>query len=82
MSARHRFSASLIVTPNSGVVGDVILKYVGDRYLNKRNTVLAPGFATVDVGIGYRCDRYEVRLDGRNVGDARDPVSESELGHA
>ena len=82
MSARHLFSAGVIVAPNSGVVGDLIVKYAGDRYLNKRNTALADGFATVDVGVGYRFDRYEVRLDGRNLGDARDPISESELGDA
>ena len=82
MSARHLFSAGAIVAPDSGVVGNVIVKYVGNRYLNKRNTALAPGFATVDIGVGYRFDRYELRLDGRNLGDARDPVSESELGDA
>jgi outer membrane receptor protein involved in Fe transport len=82
MSARHLFSAGVILAPSSGAVGDVIVKYVGDRYLNKRNTALAPGFATVDIGGGYRFDRYELRLDGRNLGDARDAVSESELGDA
>src|SRR5262245_6801595 len=82
MSARHLFSAGLIVAPSAGFVGDVIFKYAGDRYLNKRNTALAPGFATVDAGVGYRFDRYELRIDGRNLGDARDPVSESELGDA
>ena len=46
------------------------------------NTALAAGFTTVDIGVGYRVDRYEVRLDGRNLGDARDAVSESELGDA
>ncbi len=82
MSARHLFSAAVIVAPKSGFVGDLIVKYVGDRFLNKRNTALAPGFSTVDIGVGYRVDRYELRLDGRNLGDARDPISESELGDA
>jgi outer membrane receptor protein involved in Fe transport len=82
MSARHLFSAGLIVAPSSGVVGDVIVKYAGDRYLNKRNTALAPPFTTVDIGVGYRFDRWEMRIDGRNLGDRRDPISESELGDA
>ena len=82
MSARHLFSGGLIVAPSAGVVGDMIVKYVGDRFLNKRNTALAAGFATLDMGLGYRRGRYEVRLDGRNVGDQRDPISESELGDA
>ncbi|PYR63111.1 MAG: hypothetical protein DMF91_04400 [Acidobacteria bacterium] len=82
MSARHLFSAGLIVAPSTGVVGDVIVKYTGDRYLNKRNTALASPFTTVDIGVGYRLERWELRLDGRNLGDARDPISESELGDA
>jgi outer membrane receptor protein involved in Fe transport len=82
MSARHLFSAGLIVAPPSGIVADLIVKYTGDRYLNMRNTALAPAFTTVDVGVGYRLDRWELRFDGRNLGDRRDPVSESELGDA
>ena len=83
MSARHLFSAGLIVAPSrSGVVGDVIVKYAGDRYLDKRNRALASPFTTVDIGVGYRLDQWELRLDGRNLGDTRDPISESELGDA
>jgi len=32
--------------------------------------------------VGYRVDRYEFRVDGHNLMDARDAVSESELGDA
>ena len=52
MSARHLFSAGLIVAPDTGVVGSVIVKHTGDRYLNKRNTALAVPFTTLDVGRG------------------------------
>jgi outer membrane receptor protein involved in Fe transport len=82
MSARHLFTAALIVAPSSGVVGDVIVKHVGDRFLNKRNTALAGPFTTVDAGAGYRQNRWELRVDGRNLGNRRDPVSESEIGDA
>jgi outer membrane receptor protein involved in Fe transport len=82
MSARHLFTAALIVAPSSGLVGDVIVKHVGDRFLNKRNTALAEPFTTVDAGAGYRRNRWEFRLDGRNLGNRRDPVSESEIGDA
>ena len=82
MSARHLFSAGVIVAPANGFVGDVIVKYAGDRYLNKRNTALAVPFTTVDLGFGWHHERWEIRLDGRNVGDRRDPISESELGDA
>ena len=82
MSARHLFSGGVIVAPSAGLVGDVIAKYVGGRYLDKRNRALASGFATFDVGVGYRHRRYEIRVDGRNLADRRDPISESELGDA
>ena len=82
MSARHLVSAGLILAPPAGIVGSLILKTTGDRYLNKRNTALASPFTTVDAGIGYRLNRWQVRIDGHNLTDARDPVSESELGES
>ena len=80
MSANHLLSAGLILAPEKGVTVNVIAKFTGDRYLNKRNTALATGFTTLDVGAGYRFASFDLRLDGRNLTDARDPASESELG--
>jgi len=54
----------------------------GRCYLNKRNTALAPAFTTVDAGLAYRTGRAELRLDGRNLGNRRDAVAESEFGDA
>jgi outer membrane receptor protein involved in Fe transport len=56
------------------------MNYTGSRFLNKRNTALADGFATVDLSAGYRTPRWEIRVDARNISDRRDPVAESELG--
>src|SRR5207248_1708654 len=82
MSARHLASAGLSLSPGTGFIASASLSYSSDRYLNKRNTALAPGFATVDVGLGYRLRRAEFRLDARNLGNRRDAVSESEFGDA
>lgn len=82
MSARHLASGGLIYAPASGLIADVIVKYVGSRYLNKRNTALAEAFATVDLGVGYRHGRWEVRMTGSNLTNRRDAISESELGDA
>ena len=82
MSAKHLASAGLTLYPARGFTANVGLNYSGDRYLNKRNTALAEAFTTFDAGIGYRMDRFELRLDGRNLGDRRDAVSESEFGDA
>ncbi|HWP02777.1 MAG TPA: TonB-dependent receptor [Gemmatimonadaceae bacterium] len=82
MSPRHLLTAAGFLSPGQGVIGSLVIRYTGDRYLDKRNRALAEGFTTVDLGIGYRASRYEMRLDGRNLTDARDPVSESEVGDA
>ena len=82
MSARHLVSAGLSFAPESGFLASANVNYTGDRYLNKRNTALVPGYLTMDAGIGYRIRRAEFRLDGRNLGNRRDAVSESEFGDA
>jgi outer membrane receptor protein involved in Fe transport len=82
MSARHLASAGLTLAPLAGITANVGVNYTGDRYLNKRNTALVAAFTTLDAGIGYRADRAELRVDGRNLTDRRDAVSESEFGDA
>jgi len=82
MSARHLASAGFYRTPVKGILLSANVNYTGDRYLNKRNTALAPKYVTVDAGIGYRTGRFEFRVDGRNLSNRRDAVSESEFGDA
>ena len=50
--------------------------------MNMRNTAPLPGFSTFDAGVGYRAGRWEFRLDGRNLGNSRAVVAESEFGDA
>ena len=82
MSPRHLASFGLTLSPDHGFIANFGANYTGDRYLTKRNTALAEAFSTWDAGIGWRSERFEARLDGRNLGDARDAVSESEFGDA
>ena len=82
MSARHVASAGLTFVPDRGLTGNVVFNYTGDRFLDMRNNALAPAFSTIDAGIGYRTGRAEWRLDGRNLTNRRDAVSESEFGDA
>ena len=82
MSARHLVSGGLVLSPDHGITASITANYTGDRYLNKRNSALAPAFTTVDAGIGYRTNRFELRVDGQNLGDRRDAVAESEFGDA
>jgi iron complex outermembrane receptor protein len=82
MSARHLAAFGLTYAPLRGFLGGLELNYTGSRFLNKRNTALAGGFATLDFSAGYRTPRWELRVDGRNLADRREPVAESELGDA
>jgi outer membrane receptor protein involved in Fe transport len=82
MSAHNLAAASLYYLPAKGFLAGVQMNYTGSRFLNKRNTALADGFATVGASIGYRTQSWELRVDGHNLGDRRDPVAESELGES
>jgi iron complex outermembrane receptor protein len=82
MSPDNLAAVGLVYGPSKGPIGSFVLNYIGDRFLNKRNTALAKSFVTVGLGVGYRFGRNTVRLDIDNVTDRRDPVAESELGDA
>jgi iron complex outermembrane receptor protein len=80
MSAHDMGALGVIWAPKSGFTAHGEVRYTGSRYLDRRNTALAPGFTSYSAGIGWHLKNWGVRLDGENLGDARDPVSESELG--
>ncbi len=80
LSPRQLAGIGLIYSPASGWNANLIANRVGARFLDKQNTALASAYTLLDAGIGYRHDRWEVRLDARNLTDRRDPVAASELG--
>ena len=82
MSPQSLASAGLLYLPVQGWNANAIVQYVGNRYLNKRNTAPAGSYTTWSAGGGYRFGHSEIRVDGVNLNDRRDPVSESELGDA
>ena len=82
MSAKKLASAGLLLAPERGFIANVNMNYSGDRYLNKRNTALAPAFTTFDAAVGFRTGKAEFRIDGRNLTNERDAISESEFGDA
>ncbi len=82
MSARDLLAVGIQYSPVRGLNGGFGVNYTGNRYLNMRNTALAGGFATISAGLGYRTQRWELRVDGTNLNDRRDPIAESEFGDA
>ena len=82
MSPFHLIGSGITWAPPSGLNANVLVNYVGERFLNKRNTAITGAYTSWNAGVGYRRGRNELRLDGRNLGNVRPPVSESELGDA
>jgi outer membrane receptor protein involved in Fe transport len=82
LSPEHLGALGIAYAPDNGLEASVVWKHVGARYLNKSNTSTADSYDTIDAGIGFRWRAWEVRLDGYNLTDQRDPVAESELGDA
>jgi outer membrane receptor protein involved in Fe transport len=82
MSPLNIAGVGLFYVPVRGLFGNLQMIYTGSRYLDKRNRSLADGFASLEIGVGYRTPRWELVVSGRNLTDARDPVSESEQGDA
>jgi iron complex outermembrane receptor protein len=80
MSAHDLAGLELTWFPAQGFNGSVRADYVGNRFLNKRNTALADPFTLYSAALGYRFSRWDLQLVGENLSDERDPVAESELG--
>jgi iron complex outermembrane receptor protein len=82
LSPKEQAGAELVWAPDHGLVGFASWNRTGERFLNKRNTALAPAFDLFAAGLGYRFGTWELRVDGFNLTDERDPIAESELGDA
>jgi len=82
MSARSMAATEILIGKGDGWQGSARANWVGSRFLNKRNTSVAPDYITWSAGVGYRVRDVEIRLDGWNLNDQRPPVAESEMGVA
>jgi outer membrane receptor protein involved in Fe transport len=80
LSAKNLAAAGLVYSPARGLFGSAVVNYVGSRFLDEQNEILAPSYTTWSAGIGYRAGAWEIRLDGQNLNDTRPPVALSELG--
>ena len=55
-------------------------RYQGERPLTRRNTFFADAYTEWDAGASYRYSRGTLSVVGRNLGDDRHLVSESDIG--
>ncbi len=82
LSPHDLAGAGILYMPDRGFNANALLNYAGKSWLNKRNTAPNKSYTTWSAGIGYRMAKSELRIDGRNLGNKRVPVAESELGDA
>ncbi len=66
----------------SGVGGYFALRYQGERPFNRRNTFFAEAFTEFDAGLSFDRGPWSLVVIGRNLGDDRHVVTESEIGDA
>jgi outer membrane receptor protein involved in Fe transport len=66
--------------PTSGLGGWVSMRHQGQRALNRRNRFWDQPFSEVDAGLSFTAERFRVNVTGRNLGDDRHYVAESEIG--
>ena len=79
MAPYHLAGVGLMYFPAQGFNGSLLANYVGERKLNKTNSVSAGGYVTLDAGVGYNFGRLGLHVNGYNLTDRRVPVAESEL---
>jgi outer membrane receptor protein involved in Fe transport len=79
---RDLWNARLAWAPKEGLGFWGAVRHQGIRPYTRRNTAYAPAFFEWDAGISWEIDWLRLSFSGRNLGDDRHVVTESELGDA
>jgi iron complex outermembrane receptor protein len=79
---RELVSGRVSYVHTTGLGGFAALRYQGERPFNRRNTFFADAYTEYDVGVSYDHARWRFAVVGRNLGDDRHVVTESEIGDA
>jgi iron complex outermembrane recepter protein len=82
MTPRNTRALGVVLGADTGVQASIVYSYVGERFLNKRNTAPVGDYETLDASVGWRFGDWTVRVTGSNLADKRPPTAESELGDA
>lgn len=80
LAPREMWNVSASFAPARGLGAWVAARHQGERALTRRNTFWTPGFEEVDAGVTFTSRLVSVSLAGRNLGDSRHYVSESDIG--
>jgi iron complex outermembrane receptor protein len=80
LAPRLLWNARAAYARDKGMGGWVALRHQATRALNRRNTFYDRPFSEVDAGLSFAMPRMSVNVSGRNLGDDRHYVAESEIG--
>ena len=81
LSPKNLASAIVTYAPKVGPQVSATMRYVGSRFLDRENAIKAGSYAAVDARVGWRLkNRWGFFVEGQNLTNRRDPVTESELG--
>jgi iron complex outermembrane recepter protein len=80
LTPRDTWNVRLGWAPKEGLGAWAALRHQGVRALDPENTVSVPSFYEWDAGASWENDWLRLSLTGRNLGDNRRYVTESEIG--
>ncbi len=81
LSPKDLASAIVTYAPKVGPQASATMRYIGSRFLDRENAIKAGSYAALDARVGWRLkNRWGFFVEGQNLTNRRDPVTESELG--
>ena len=80
LAPRLLWNAGAAYTSPQGVGAWFSVRHQGIRALNRRNRFFDEPFSETDAGVSYDAKKFRINVTGRNLGDDRHYVAESEIG--
>lgn len=80
LAPREMWNARASYTGPHGLGAWVAGRHQSERPLSRRNVAWTPGFEEVDAGLTFATKPATISVTGRNLGDSRHYVSESDIG--
>ena len=82
LTPRDMWNMGLAYGPTNGPGAWFAIRHQNHRPFDKINIAYTPSFFEYDLGVSYTCGPIRLSVVGRNIGDSRHYVGESELGDA
>ena len=80
LAPRLLWNVRAAYAPTNGMGAWLAVRHQAERALNRRNRFFTQPFSEYDAGLSFELPRVRVNVTGRNLGDDRHYVAESEIG--